>query len=192
MSFFDGRRLEPEPDPVPERTPPEWTGPPRGVLPGSSHQRAILFKTDQAILLVHRFLAFPNGAQFSLDLWLRAPDHEMRDRPWDRHLRSRSESLPDDFLRFGILFPDGAKWTNLDWQEPRGEDPPLGPVVLAKGGGGGGGDWRTDYWLWPLPPKGPLTFVAAWPAHGIAECTVTVDGTELRSRADDAEIIWPD
>jgi hypothetical protein len=46
--------------------------------------------------------------------------------------------------------------------------------------------------MWPLPPAGPLTVVSEWPAHDIPETRVVIDATELRDRAAEAEVIWPD
>ena len=46
--------------------------------------------------------------------------------------------------------------------------------------------------MWPLPPVGPLTLVAEWPAYGVAEARAAVDATELRARAAEAETIWPE
>jgi hypothetical protein len=40
----------------------------------------------------------------------------------------------------------------------RGHGPgePTDPVRWGMGGGGGGGRWRQDFWVWPLPPSGPV------------------------------------
>lgn len=189
MSFFD------DPIPAPPREPraeqPVWAGPPKGVLPGFSAQRAVLFRTDQIFLFVDRFLAYPNGIEFTVSLWLREPDDELADPPWGplQH-RRHPEPPPDDFVRFGVLLSDGAKWTNLDWDHPiRGRELAR-PVVMSRGGSGGDGSWHMDYWMWPLPPEGPLTFVASWPAQNIEEHSEQIGATEIRARASEAVVIW--
>ena len=192
MSFFDVPLPDPPPEPVVER--PVWSGPPTGVLPGYSAQKAVVFKTEDTLLVVHRFLVYPNGVEFTLSLLLRDASYELGDVPWELHghprRRPRSDSIPDEFLRFGILFSDGTKWTNLDWRHPSPHEEPSGPVITGRGGGGGGDQWEMGYWMWPLPPEGDMTFVASWPVRDIAEQRAEVDATEIRNRADEAETIW--
>jgi hypothetical protein len=192
VSFFDVPVPDLPPEPVVER--PVWSGPPTGILPGYSAQRAVLFKTQDSLFVVHRFLVYPNGLEFTLTLLLRDPSYELGDTPWELHARprarARSDSIPDEFLRFGILFSDGTKWTNLDWRYPSPHEEPSGPVISGRGGGGGGDSWEMDYWMWPLPPEGSMTFVASWPVRNIPERHAEVDATEIRERADEAETIW--
>lgn len=140
-------------------------------------------------------MVYPAGMEFTLSLWLPPGTDEWFDRPWelhDRHRRRRGGSVPppDDLLRFGILYPDGSKWTNLSWAFPGPEEEPVGPVVIGRGGSGGGDSWEMDYWLWPLPGDGPLTFVAEWPALGIEESAASVDGGALDQAAAEAEVVW--
>ncbi len=47
---------------------------------------------------------------------------------------------------------------------------------MQDGGGGGGRRYDMGYWVWPLPPPGPVTFVCEWPAYGIPENHVVVEG----------------
>ena len=189
MSFFDVPVPPPEPDPPRQPTPP-WLGPPRGLLPGLSAQRAILFRDDKAILLVDHFRVYPTGLSFSLRVILKERKENHRE-PWGQQFGRLPYPLPDDFLRFGIQFADGWKWTNLlpDMRRPKQE--PERHVITNRGTHGGDDSWKTDYWLWQLPTEGPLTFVASWPAYGVAEARATVDGAELRRCAKAAEVIWP-
>lgn len=189
MSFFDVPIPPPPPRPKVER--PPWDGPPRGVLPGHSAQRAVLFRTGDGLLLVHRFLAYPNGIEATLSLFVRgdaAP--RVGEIPWELHGHPGDGSLPDEFLRFGVLFSDGSKWTNLNWGYPAMGEEPSGPLLLGRGGHGGQDDWEIRYWLWPLPPPGKLTFFTSWPLLGIPEQHAEVDADEIRARAEDAETIW--
>ena len=54
----------------------------------------------------------------------------------------------------------------------------------------GADSWEMEYWMWPLPTDGPLTFVADWPALGIHESSASVDGSALRQAATEAETVW--
>jgi hypothetical protein len=159
-----------------------------------STQQAVLFKTDRVFMMAHRFLAYPNGIEFTLNLRLRHPDDYQLDRPWELHGRRRPGPPPDDLLRFGVLLSDGTKWTSLDsdWRPRLPNEQPEQLVVRGRGGGGGGGSFNMKYWMWPLPPAGLLTVVGEWPAYDVAETRVDVDATELRARAAEAEAIWPE
>jgi hypothetical protein len=48
-----------------------------------------------------------------------------------------------------------------------------------------------NQWLWALPPEGPLTFFAQWPAFDVDETSVVVDAGELRHAAEHCEVLWP-
>lgn len=190
MSFFNtivgGVPDEPEPTPIA----PPWFGPPIGVLPTAIPDRAVVFRNEQALLTIDHLNVFPEGMQFSLNLWVR-DGNELWEMPWELH---QGRSSPDDpeYLRLGVEFSDGAKWTNLPGILPSFEEEPKGPVVFPQGGGGGGNHWRMEHWMWPLPTPGKLTVHAAWPAYGVYETSATLDATRIIEAAANAEIIWPD
>jgi hypothetical protein len=48
------------------------------------------------------------------------------------------------------------------------------------------------YWVWPLPPEGPLAFVCEWPIADIPETRTEIDSALLRDAAADAVIVWPE
>jgi hypothetical protein len=66
-----------------------------------------------------------------------------------------------------------------------------GPTLMPRGGGGGGLTYEFGYWLWPLPPAGPLRFACAWPDEGIEETTAELDAA-IRDAAARAVELWPD
>lgn len=192
MRFFDERKWEPPPEESePKR--PEWFGPPDEVLPGQSNLRATLARTDEAVLVVHRFGAYPNGFTFTLTARFRetgVADHF----PWELESRygKRIEELPDSFVRLGIMFSDGSSWSNLDpWEHHDWDKPPKQPFVAGHSGSGSDRSWEQDYWVWPLPPEGPLTFIVSWPSQGVEETSHEFDATELRQKAGEAETLWP-
>lgn len=194
MAFFDIPLQPPAPSELqPQLSQPPWFGPPQGVIPGYSPQRAVIFRTESAILMAGQFVVYPAGVEFTLSLSLAPQAEEWFDCPWELHhhpRRGHSIPPPEDLLRFGILYPDGSKWTNLLRSFPAPEEEPVGPVVMHRGGGGGGNSWKMAYWLWPLPPDGPLTFVAQWPALGVEESSASIDGSALRQAATEAEVVW--
>jgi len=136
----------------------------------------------------------PHRVEFTLELQLRNDD-EMFEVPWELHHRHRGrrsadEDLPDDFMRFGVLFADGSSWSNVDAVFPSPSEPPTGPLVMSRGGGGGGGSWVMNQWLWPLPPDGSLTFIAEWPKYHVDESRATVDAGRIREAVTQVEDLW--
>jgi hypothetical protein len=200
VGFFVDRPRYTPPEPAwqPQQI-PEWSGAPRGWLPGYAPERAVVFRTDDLILIAGRFDVYPTGAEFTWQLEMRVPEDgrtcgpsmPFEPRGWPLE---RDEDLPDDLLRLGVIFADGSSWSNLDgptFFKPI-DEPPTGPISHIHGGGGGGGGWVMNAWLWPLPPDGPLTFVAEWPKYGIPESRADVDGGRVRAAAAYAEQLWSD
>jgi hypothetical protein len=199
MSFFE-LPPPPEREPLEERPQPEWSGPPENVLGVGVPIRIVLARTyDTAVLLDH-VTAYPTGLRFDVTVSVRKfPDEEFQDlfhdiRMW-RHGRARraAEGLPPELLRFGVLLADGGKATSLGEFWPvgaQGAEAPTGPILMEQGGGGGGRQYTFGYWLWPLPPPGPLTFVVEWPARGIEETRVEVDAEPIREAASRTETLW--
>jgi hypothetical protein len=109
--------------------------------------------------------------------------------------------LPDALLRIGFELADGSRVSNLGgWRaqatlmEPGSE--PVGPVLLPHAGGGGsstGGQvtMQPGYWLWPLPPPGPVRISCEWPLVEIALTTADIDGTAFVNAAEQARSLWP-
>lgn len=143
-------------------------------------------------MLAGRFDVYRTGVEFTIELQLREDDDELMNMPWELHggRRQRDDVLPDDFMRLGVVFADGSSWSNIDSVFPTSDEPPPGPFMMPRGGGGGGASWAMNQWLWPLPPAGPLTFIAEWPKYRIGESTATVDAHELRESAERAEDLW--
>ena len=87
---------------------PEWLGPPRGVLGGYAATRAVIFRTEHAVLVATRFDAYRTGVEFTLELQLRDAGIDLLEVPWE--LRSwrhdPSTDLPDEFMRLGVVFAD--------------------------------------------------------------------------------------
>jgi hypothetical protein len=49
---------------------------------------------------------------------------------------------------------------------------------------------RPGYWLWPLPPAGPLQLSCEWPTAGIALSSVEIDADAIRADAQQALPLW--
>jgi hypothetical protein len=96
-----------------------------------------------------------------------------------------------------VQFADGQKATSLerrwDYFDPQdaAQAPPPGPVLVPQGGAGGERVRSQSYWVWPLPPDGPLAFVVEWPALGVPLTQARVDAALIRQAAAQDEGLWP-
>jgi hypothetical protein len=200
MRFFEA----PEPVHEPEPVRVAWAGPPSNVLPAAVPLRLVLARTPDIAIAITNAGAFPTGFEVTLSLRLReAPSgpgfdplgHQfMGHLGYGEHTAGPAE-LPPELFRFGVQFADGRKATTVGNPFPVGDPFPLGegvqgPVLLPRGGGGGGRDWDQAYWVWPLPPPGPVAFVCEWPARGVEETRHEVDASLILDAAGSAETLW--
>jgi hypothetical protein len=185
MSFFDDFP-RPPPPPEPERRIRQpWEGAPEGVIGGWVPWRVVLVRSDRASAQLRDFEAFPTGLRFELVAYWK--DAEAT-RPIGRRHRMRDPEA----LRIGVRFSDGRKTASSEWFNHGDEGDPAHPVLRPGGGGGGAGEWKMSYWLWPLPPPGPLTWVSSWPEVGATETSVEVDASVLEEAAAASEKLWDD
>lgn len=187
MAFFE----PPPPPPPPSQQPPrpEWDQP-DDFLGKEVPIQFVLARSAMALVAVRHVTAYPNG--FSFQISLRSlPGHEFDMQAFHGPPRRRDDA--DELFRFGIEFADGSRVTNLDITGIGGphDNRPKGPVL--DGGGGGGGDSRYDlnYWVWPLPPAGPLAFVCEWPAYALPLTRYEIDSTPIRTAAAQSTAPWP-
>lgn len=158
-------------------------GPPPGWTGGWLAWRVELLRSGDLVMFATDFEAFATGVHFTLAARLRPGGHETHPPPMIH------PGSPDGPL-FGVGLADGRKAMLGVRVPPPPDGEPDGPVLWPRGGSGGGDEWRMGVWLWPLPPSGPVTLVAAWPAKGVAERAVTIDGAEVARAAERAEKLW--
>jgi hypothetical protein len=201
VSFFEPPEPPetPEPDEFDE---PEWFGPPRNELGASIPLRFVLARTPDLAIGIIEATAYTSGFEVKLVRRSRKRSYDDFDHldvhhpmMWKRHQEMlRSGQLPPELFRFGIEFSNGSKATTLGGHpyDLEGERPPKGPILIERGGGGGGGDWDQRYWVWPLPPEGPLAFVCEWPAKGVPLTRREIEAELVRSAAGQVEVLWED
>ena len=176
----------------PPRTPrPPWSGAPSGTLPGVVALEIVLAQSRTAAVCLSRLAAYPVGFEVDV-LTLSHPDGDELD-PMGFGPHRRRPGGPDERLRLGVQFADGAKATNIGARP--GVEPgaaPKGPVLRGAAGGGGSGRWRQTFWVWPLPPAGPFAFVCEWPAAGIPVTRYEIDAALILDAARRALVIFED
>jgi hypothetical protein len=177
MSFFDE---------VPARGPemdatrqPEWAGPPENVVGATVPVDLVLANTGRLAVTLGGMTAYPTGVGFEVRILRR--DAVPEDALWRMH-----HPGPGGF-RLGVELADGGRAVSNGGPP----EPGRGPTLTARGGSGGGLTQEQTFWLWPLPPPGPLRFACAWPDEGVDETIAEVD-VPIRDAAARAVELWPD
>lgn len=165
-------------------------GPPHGVLPGVAPIELVIASNARAAVYVGRCSAYATGFELEVRV-LVAAEADLDPSLNGPHHYPGSGSNYDEMLKFGLEFSDGRKVTNVGWHLA-GAGEPEEPVLWSMGGGGGGGRWEQGFWVWPLPPAGPLAFVCEWPAAGIALSRAETDAEQLLDAAARAIALFPD
>jgi hypothetical protein len=153
----------------------------------------LVARSQDAVLAVAVVRVYSTGFEFELAAVLRRAERRAFP-PWHTHWRPErhDEEVPDDFIRVGLQFADCSKVTNLDHLVPTSlDDEPSRPILMMGGGGGGGRRYDLTYWVWPLPPEGPVTLVVQCPARSIPQTRFQLDGTMIREAAGQALELWP-
>jgi hypothetical protein len=200
MSFFERPSADHSDDETADETFDEVLEPQSTYLGGVVPVEVLLAQSDAAAVALRSIVAFPDGFEFTLDVWVRHPVARQKRWPYrgtillDASEVNDDEPLPDEFLRFGIQFPDGARISNLDrpaWElSPDATEPQHG--MNSSSGGGSDLQYSQQWWAWPIPDSGTIAFVCEWPAYGIDETRVELDAALLREAANRAQPVWPD
>ena len=197
MSASEPPELPEEPSEVVYRR-PAWVEPPVDVVPGIVPVELILARTPQRAIGLSGIRAYPTGFGWTLHLRLREdiPGEQSNFGVFNMFGDGVDPAgeFADYYLRFGVGFADGRKATNLnqrhDFDEGPAPDPPTLWVVRWEGYDRLA--WEVDVWVYGLPPPGPLALVCEWPARGIPESRVEIDGGLVLEAARRAVPIWPD
>lgn len=157
---------------------------PDNEVPVALALNVLLARTDDIAVALTGLQVYRTGVSFTLVARSRSEDRDLNTVFWDRG--------PGDVhgrLLFGVEFADGRRTHAGGPPRPGGQPDDL---VLTQGSGSGG-DRSIDqtWWLHPLPPAGPLTFVVRCPDLGIPETQVQVDATPFDAAAADVVELWP-
>jgi hypothetical protein len=195
VSFFEPPEPPPDsPEPAFERKP--WWTVPTNELGVSTGLRLVLARTEDAVVALLDAVAFTEGVAFTLSVLRRRPfeidPFHHRSTSSCRVGRPVRSSRPSS-LRFGVQFADGRKATTTGGRAvPAEGDPPRGPLLFPSDGGGGGDRWDQSFWLWPLPPPGPVSFVVEWPSEGIEVTRHEVDAEPILEASKSSTRLWPE
>ena len=190
MSLFDDEPAKPV------RSGADWenhrrhrspqSGPPQdevGVLALSSF---LLARTAEVVVAVRGITAYSDGLHLTVVV-LFADEQKSEDLAYSMNDFSRS---PGRF-RFGCVFSDGRSATSGTRDAPVVEARDVdAPGLLLLRSGSLGLQWTGEYWLYPLPPAGPLVLGCRWPDRGIPETLVEIDPAPLLTAAETSGPVW--
>jgi hypothetical protein len=201
MDFFPD--VQPgELDETKEPPQPAWMAAPEDVLPGVVPVELIIGRSENAVVMLTGIRAFPTGLGMGLGVRVRGPMHrrdlndEIFGGPYEGDMDA---DWPTRRLKWGFELADGRRVTNVDpppWplEADQFDSPsePDRPVLIAGGGGGGMRSVDADYWLWPLPPAGPLRVACQWHEEGIELTVQNLQTQPFLAAAARARPIWPE
>jgi hypothetical protein len=190
MGFFESIPPPPPPEPA-QRQRPVWMRS-DAVIPGLVPAEVTIVRTEQVAVAIGGIHAYPNGFEFTVHARVR---HEDDPEPRRGGLFNRHGHLartPGEGLRLGIMYADGRR-AATPGGHPLPDDADPGRLTLFENGGGGSSrTWDGNFWVHPLPPDGPVTFVVSWAEHGVAEARAELDGAAIGAAATRAVTLWPE
>ena len=145
-------------------------GPPDLVLGQPVPTLVVVARGPSLVVAVDRVVAYPTG--FELGVTARTRDEPVHGS-FDAGHRRRwggTAAFPGESLQVRV----GA-----------------GLTVLPVSGSGTQARFDQRYWVAPLPSPGPLPIVVEWPARGLGETRVELDGVAIVDAAGRAETLWP-
>ena len=158
----------------------QWD-PPAAELPRVAVADAlVLARTEEVAVAVTAIWAFRAGFEF----WLRCQF---------RHSGpALADQADDQSLHIGVQFADGRKVANMARVPEAAESMPAGLILRPLGFGGGLRHRGRSYWVSPLPPVGPVTFVCEWAAFEIGEQRAEADAQLILDAARRSVQLWPE
>ena len=194
-----GYSSDDEPDSPAEPRRPVWLGPAEHELGRAVPLGLVLAQSETGVVALSHAVAYSTGLAFDFVAQAQGLSRSRANSLFHEQHAFEDDGLPDGLLRLGIELADGSRASNLGGRRAyrlTTDTPPDGPLLLPYAGGGGqAGNGRVSlrpgYWLWPLPPAGPLRIACEWPIVGIPLTTTEVDGEPLVEAARRTISLWP-
>ncbi len=187
-----------EEPPTPEQL-QQWRSrmsPPENELPVDVGLTVMLGRSDDTAVGITQFQAFSTGFLFTLAVRVRRLPPELAHGGLftlvGYHPMPGIDIPLERRLLLGLEYPDGRRASTLRMPTPGpGMDDGHRLALVQHGGNGGSQGVDQAYWVTPLPPEGPVTFVLAWPEFGLPESRTVVDSAAIRSAAERSHVLWP-
>jgi len=178
---------------------PPWSEAPSGTLPGIASLGDVLAQSAVAVIYASSVAAYPLGFELTLIVVCRDRDIDFGPeflgmealRSGER--RSENETAREA-LWFAMQYADGTRVTNARLR-PDGLSTVVASLSSPSGlrfteGHGSEGQYELRYWIWPLPPHGPLVIESAWPAASLGPSRIELDAAPIIDAAAHARVIF--
>jgi hypothetical protein len=162
-------------------------GPPDNELPVTVSWTTVLGRTEDLAIALLAAKVYSSGINFELAIRRNGRGADAR--------AERTAELIDGFgpatdrLLLGVEYADGRTATTFGGPE-WGEAEPDEPTLVPSGGTGTELALDQTFWLTPLPERGSLTLVCAWPAFDVPETRTVLDGEQLAAALSRVEVLW--
>lgn len=201
MNFFPPDPEMQEPEQSEPTREPRWQAP-EDELPVLLPVAETLAATEHLALGLLGVAVYSDGVEFRLEGRLRRAGLSARD--WNElcadfvgHNPIGGPTEPGGRLRFGLVLGDGEKVLADGFpffgSADSAPEPERHTLSRTNGGAGGGSHSYSSsdrLWLHPLPPDGPIELVMQWPALGVDERRVVLDGSAMRALASRVQRFW--
>jgi hypothetical protein len=155
---------------------------PDNEIPVAVPLNVVLARTDDVAIALLGLQVYTTGLEFDLACRVRSGlrGRDLSELVFEHGRRTEGRLL------LGVGFADGRRISNVEGRGPESD-------VVFHPGGGGGGDRSVDqsWWMSPLPPDGPLTFVVDCAALGVTETSTVIDGSLIARAAAGVVTLWP-
>jgi hypothetical protein len=157
---------------------------PDNEVPGSLPVDAILFRSEQAAIVLTTCEAYSHGFDLGVLAYLRDPP------AGDVGIRMAPHAPGE--LAIGVQYAGGRRAGTFGGGSTEEAIPEAERLrVQLQGGQTGNRLMQTSVRVTPLPPAGDVIVVAAWESQGIAECFAALSGDAIRAAAARAVVLWP-
>ena len=160
------------------------SGPPGDEVGMLALSSFLLARTPEVVVAVRGITAYSDGLHLAIVV-IFADAARAEDLAYSLQEYSRS---PGRF-RIGLAFSDGRTATSGQRDAPDVEEQAAAQLKLL-GSAQQGLMWNGEYWLWPLPPAGPLIDGCRWPDRGIPETLVQIDPAPLLKASALSRSVW--
>lgn len=175
------------PEPMLHRVHHPWH-PPEAELPGAVPVDTLHFdRSELAAVAITGISAYAKGFEFTVARRIR-PGTPGLDVEFTPEMRRRMLTQQDPF-QISVQFSDGREAIS---STAHGDSEPTGPILQRRGGGGSSHSQLMRWWVWPLPPCGPLEFICQWPVYEIGETRVDIDAQLIIDAARRSVQLWPE
>lgn len=144
-------------------------------------------RSDQAAIAITGIWAYTRGFEIFITRCIRPDIPGVGEDPTPEMLRRHTDPLSPP--AFSLLLSDGTRVVSGTAQ---GESEPTEPILRPRGGSGTTHSQFFRWWVWPLPPTGPLEFICQWSMYGIAETRASIDAQLILDAAQRSVRLWPE